>query len=456
MGSVDSLQKVAEIVEREFFKKTKFAVVCSAMSGTTDELFEIADFASNGDKKRAFEVFKKIKKRHFSVAKSFGVAETFNFSIEPIFEDLENLIRGLLLIHEVSSRSRACLAAFGEKLSTRLLAEILKTRALPAVQLDSDFVRTVNGNFENSEVDWVATRKFTLRALAFPLENGQIPVATGFFGRNEAGILTLLGRGGSDFSATILAKSLGWKTVEIWTDVDGFLSADPRIVKNPKLIRDIGFLESSELCFFGAKILHPKTIRPVIEAGGEVFIRNTFFPENPGTRIAQKVPADCHPFVSITTKKVGLFSVDIFGAKFRKSTVFSEIFTTADKLGVSIDAIAASEATISFCVEEKFLKNEKFTAAIQKIAPTEIQTDRTIICLVSPEQVRGRAGVAAELFDALRDAKISVELYSQNASELAQLVVVKTPDAVVAVRAIHDRVICGKCFLTNKFAIKNE
>ncbi len=444
MGNTESLEKVSNIIQENFKKNIQQVIICSAMSGVTDSLFAIGDLAEKGHLTAALKKFKIIKKRHFEVAKSFQVAETFRLSIDPVFSDLENLIKGLALIKELSPRSKASLTSFGERLSSRLLTEILKTKNIIAIQQDSDFIQTTGNNIYSDEIDWEKTKKNAKKVILPLLQNNQVPIVTGFFGKNPTGNIALLGRGGSDFSASIMAHTLEWKIVEIWTDVDGFLSADPRIVPEAKIIPEIGYTEISELCFFGAKVLHPKTIRPIIETGGEVWIKNTFSPKGKGTRIIKKTEKDYEYVLSIASKEVIMVALDIFGAPFAKNKVevLQNMFSITSHYKISIDVIASSEAQISFCFEAIDPKEQKaFIEDLTKIVPTVVYDNRTVIAVVSSPTVRGQIGYSTKIFSAISEARCNLEMYSQNASEISQLLVVKKEDAQKAIKSIHTKML---------------
>lgn len=444
MGSTPALKKVSEIIHEKIKKQENPIIVCSAMSNTTDNLLKIGNLAENWKTQEALTLLNELKQKHFEIAKKLNILENFQKQTTTIFENLENMVKGIGLIHELSDRSLAYLVSFGEKLSTRLLTELLKSKNLPAKQIDSTFIKTQGLNFCEDEIHWQKTEKEIDLHLKPEIKKGNIPIITGFFGTNGKKIISLLGRGGSDFSGAILTVCLKAKKLEIWTDVDGFLSADPRIVKDAQIINEIGFKEVSELCFFGAKVLHPKTIRPVIEKGGEVWIKNTFSPEKNGTKITKKAQKNPNAVVSISSKKVAMISLDIFATGKKKTQIYDELFSLAHRKDIFIDMIASSEAEISFCIEEKYLEKEPFFEALKKIIPSEISKNRTIICIVSPEDVKGQIGIATKIFQAISESKISVEMYTQNASEIAQLIVVKSKDAKHVIAKIHEKLVKNK------------
>lgn len=438
MGSVNSLEKVVSIIQDNLKNEICQVVTCSAMSQVTNKLIAIGELSEAGKVKKTQLLFEDIKNLHFEVALDFGVLDAFQAETESIWADLHDLFRGVAMIHELSDRSLAYLSSFGEKLSTRLLTAILNKENETAVQLDSHFVRTINGDYLEADIDWAQTKK-NIKKEVFPYLGQKVPIVTGFFGRNVENITALLGRGGSDYSAAILAVCLEIKTVEIWTDVDGFLSADPRIVADAYVIPEIGYTEASELCSFGAKVLHPKTIRPVIDFGGEVWIKNTFSAEKSGTKIIQETAETDQAVLSITSKDTSVFTLNLFGVKVGtpKSEVYCEIFKICNEFQACIDMVASSEAAVSFCLTPDWAKNEGFIKALKSVAPLTIAEYKTILCIVSPSHVKGRVGVAAGFFEALKDNQVSAEMYSQNNTEIAQLIVVEEADAKRSIQAIH-------------------
>jgi aspartate kinase len=440
---VDSLKNVVSILYENYTSDDLPIVVCSAVSGVTDHLLRIGKMAEQGKSDVIFQEFENLRVKHIMLAEHFGVEQVFIEQTKDLFIEYKNFVKGLALIGEFSAQSKASLSSLGERLSSRLLVEILKSQNLPAKQFDSFFIKTIRGEYLEADINWHETKIQIKKTIGLLLKKNIIPVVTGFFGMDDYQTIALLGRGGSDFSATILSLSLNIKNVEIWTDVDGFLSADPKLVKNARVIDEIGFSEVSELCFFGAKVLHPKTIRPVIENGGMVWIKNTFAPKKKGTRITKHGPPSSYPVLSITKKKVVHLSLDMFGVSMNKhkSDIFYELFSVIKKYRVCIDAIATSESMISFCLEEKFIKNSDFLQEINVVAPLEIRKDRVILCIVSPENVKGTSGILGKIFSALGEAGISIEMDSENATELTQLVVVKSDVAEQAVKVIHEKLI---------------
>lgn len=447
MGAIEPLKNIVRIIQENVENDISQVVVCSAIGGVTDTLLKIKPLAEAGKVNEALKVLETIQERHLRTASSFAVEDSFYENTHGLWEDLRNFIRGVCMIKEFSDRSHAYLLSFGERLSTRLLTKILKSKGVKAIQFDSFFIKTLDGCFIGAEIDWEETEKNVLEILEPLLEKKEVPIVTGFFGTNPQNIISLMGRGASDLSGAILAVSLRINVLEIWTDVDGFLSADPRLVENAGIIPEIGYEEIAELCFFGAKVLHPKTIRPVIEAGGNVYIKNTFAPEGRGTKILKADHIICPSVQAITSKRVAILLFDVFASTKAKRKIFYEFFAIVVQKDICIDAIASSEASISICIEEKYLEQVSFVKALKRIAPLEILEDREIICIVGSKDVKGKVGVASAFFDAISKANINIEMYSQSASEITQLAVVKAEDKAKAIFAVHKKMMRDQCLM---------
>jgi len=441
MGNADALTQVGQVLESNLAEGNAIIVTCSAMSGVTNMLIQTGELAEQWREDDALKLYIDIRQKHLETANSLGIRDNFEEMTRGLFQDLQNLIRGIGLIRELSERSKAYLLSFGERLSTRLLVSYLQHRGIRARQLDSNFIKTIGLNFTEDEVDWESTKKEAGSVLKAVMEEKEIPVITGFFGTNQQGVISLLGRGGSDLTGAILAVSMDIDILEIWTDVDGFLTSDPRIVKDARLIDEIGFQEASELCFFGAKVLHPKTIRPVIDRSGEVWIKNTFALDHPGTKITRKARQNRFAVISISSKNVGMVSLDLFSTQKSKRSILAELFALAERHEIYIDMIAASEAEVSFCLEEKHLDNRQFLDQFSLICPFSLKRDRSVICIVSPADVKGQIGVAGRIFSSIADSGVSVEMYSQNASEVAQLIVVKASETHKVIRDLHEKLV---------------
>ncbi len=443
MGSAESMNFINEIIQSNLDNGEEILLTCSALGGVTNTLIEFGGLAYSAKIEESILLFNQIKKIHFDIAAELKIRLEVEIETEELFSALYDMMQGIILIKEFSNRSRAYLLSFGERLSTRLLTIFLKTKKIDVQQFDSDFIRTKGLDYLKDEVDWDITNSQIKETILPFTSRNIIPIITGFWGVDSEGATRLLGRGGSDYSAAILAVGLNISKVEIWTDVNGFLSADPRIVKDANIINEIGFQEASELCFFGAKVLHPKTIRPVIENKGEVWIKNTFSPNNIGTKITKFAKESHKPVISISSKEVEMITLDLFATSKVKSVVLDEVFQLSYQKEIHIDMLALSEAQVSFCIEYNQSKFQDFLDKLYKICPFYHKTNRSIICIVSPKEVKGQIGVAGKIFASISESNVSVDMYSQNASEIAQLVVVKTIDTKKVIQNIHENLVVG-------------
>jgi aspartokinase/homoserine dehydrogenase 1 len=294
VGDASRIQKVVEII-REASRASDLVVVVSAMSGVTNELVEAATQSEAGKRDSVETIFAELRSRHHAVAgaliHSVPMRSRFDGEVERVFQEGERLCRDTALLRELTLRARDSISSLGERLSAPLLAAALAECGASSEAIEATELVITDSCHGAAEPKMEATRKKCESRLRPLLQRGVIPVVTGFIGATPEGVLTTLGRGGSDYSATIVAASLDADEVTIWTDVDGMMTADPRLVPNAATIPEISYREAAELAHFGAKVLHPKTLSPVTRCGIPVWIRNTFAPGRPGTRITPIGPS---------------------------------------------------------------------------------------------------------------------------------------------------------------------
>jgi aspartokinase/homoserine dehydrogenase 1 len=283
------IESVSEIVSSAA-RSSDVVVVVSAMSGVTNKLMEAATFAERGSSRQVAGIFRELRAQHEQVAgaliSSSAERNSIARNMNRLFHEGEYLCQAALLAKQLTPRTRDSIASLGERLSAPLVAAALAERALKSDAIAATDLILTDANFGSADPHMDLTRERCESRLRPLLRQGIIPVVTGFIGATAEGALTTLGRGGSDYSATILGAALGADEVIIWTDVDGILTADPRLVPNACTIPEISYREATDLAYFGAKVLHPKTLRPVMDSGTPVWIRNSFAPEQPGTRIS--------------------------------------------------------------------------------------------------------------------------------------------------------------------------
>src|SRR5260370_11581592 len=290
VADAECIRRAAQIVARASLEGAVLVVV-SAMSGVTNQLILAARQAADGDETKSREIAAALHNQHGAVVSDLIEDEVRNShaasELEQISGEVTTLCRGIALLRELTPRTLAIVSGIGERLSARLMAGALNELGVPSEAIEATEVIITDDDYEQAEPLMDQVRERASARLRPMLAAGVTPVVTGFIGATVDGTLTTLGRGGSDYSATTIGVALEADEIIIWTDVDGVLSTDPRLVPEARLLREISYNEAAELAYFGAKVLHPKTLRPVAEAGIPVWIRNSFSPETPGTRITQ-------------------------------------------------------------------------------------------------------------------------------------------------------------------------
>src|ERR1700730_12614965 len=290
VGDAQCIRRAAQIVATAA-RRTQVIAVVSAMGGVTNRLINAAQTSERGDEQAATVVTNELRAQHASAISALVQDSTRRAHVtaetESILQEVTNLCRGTALLRELTPRTLDAISSAGERLSARLLAASLCELGTASVAVDATELIVTSNEHGQAEPLMDETRERASKRLMPLLSGGKVPVVTGFIGATAEGILTTLGRGGSDYSATILGAALDATEIIIWTDVDGVLSADPRLVPEARLLREISYAEAAELAYFGARVLHPKTLRPVAEAGIPVWIRNSFSPEKLGTKITR-------------------------------------------------------------------------------------------------------------------------------------------------------------------------
>ena len=437
MGSVDALRDVLNIV-KSYDKKQ--VIVVSAMSGVTDILLEATKAALAGQRKKVKETIESLLIRHTEIVEKMikgekNRAETIKY-FEKVLSGLSGFLKAIEELGELSMRSRNTIMAVGERLSARMLAGILEDLEHPAEQLDLE--KAVPHKFKKADHDfYIFTEKIFAQKVKKILAKNKTPVVTGYFGWVPGGMLDSVGRGYSDYCAALIAAGAKAESLEIWTDVSGILTADPRKVPNTKILDEISSEAAAELAHFGAKVIHPQSIHPAIRARIPVWIKNTFHPRDRGTEILYKVKNPKHVIASITSKK-GVTSVSI--ASFRMLMQYgflAKIFNVFAKYEIPIDVVSTSEVSVSVTIED----DSKLKEIIQELSPVakiSVHPKKAIVCLVG-NGIYKRKGVAGDIFTALGKTGISIDQISQGASEINITLVVDEKDADKAVAVLHKK-----------------
>ncbi len=371
-----------------------------------------------------------------------------------LVEEFTNLCGAIHVLGEASPRALDTVAVLGERLNARLVASALTAAGVKAQYIEANTLIITDAKFQGANPDFKATKKKAPKILKKVLSAGRIPVVTGFMAATAKGITTTLGRGGSDYSAAILGTSLDAAEVWIWTDVEGVMTADPRLVPDAKTIPDLSYREVAELAYFGAKVLHPKTIRPVIEAGIGLRIGNTFAPEKPGTRVVEALKVEKNGQVKAVTAIRGQRLVTIEGrGMLGVPGVAARAFGAVAATGTSVILItqASSEQSICFSVTSDAVPmviaelEATFAAELSQRDIDRIwATDENVIVTVVGAGLIHTPGIAGKIFTALGDKGVNVIAIAQGSTEVAVSMVVDDRDAECAVQALHDLIVNRK------------
>jgi aspartate kinase len=413
-------------------------VVVSAMAKVTDGLLAMAAAAGKGDSDKAVELCHQLRERHFTTAGELlgtGLYTELHKILHSEFESLEQLLRGISAVGELTPRTSDYVVSFGERLSSIIITAAFVERDIQATLLDARKVIITDGQHGRA-IPQVDEINHQLQILAQPLlAAGRVLVMGGFIGSTREGITTTIGRGGSDFSAALAGAGLNAERIEIWTDVDGMKTTDPRICPDAHRIKIISFDEAAELAYFGAKVLHPATVLPAVEKNIPVLVLNSRNPTNEGTRIVARTPKSKALFKAIAAKQ-RITIIEIVAARMLMAHGFlAKVFEIFDRHKCAIDIVSTSEVSISVTVDS----NEAvpaITADLEKLAYVKFSGRQAIICLVG-ESIRERPGVAAQVFDAMKE--INVRMISQGASELNMSFVIEESDVPAAIKTLHAR-----------------
>jgi aspartate kinase len=416
----------------------KPVVVVSALAKVTDGLLGIATAASSGALAHALKTLRHLKQRHLLVlgglAKGKVEAEA-KADIQAHFETMQQVLKGVAALGELSPRTLDNVVSLGELLSSRMVTAAFQSHGLDAVLVDSRQCIVTDDNFTRALPLFEQTNERLRETVKPLLTQRKVPVMAGFLAATQEGIPTTLGRGGSDFSAAIVGAALGASRIEIWTDVEGMMTTDPRICPEAHRIEAIGFDEASELAYFGAKVLHPATLIPAVEKNIPVFVLNSRNPESKGTCIRARAPKSRTPFRAIAAKK-GVKVINVRSPRMLMAHGFLRgLFEIFDRHAISADLVSTSEVSVSIA----FDGSRDVSAAVEelkRLGKVEVEKDKAIICLVG-ENVRGKVGMAASVFAAAARANINLHMISQGASEINISFVVEEQDVVEAVRQLH-------------------
>lgn len=445
VGSSKNINNVINILEN-YSKSGSVACVVSAVGGITDKLLLAGKEAQN--KNEAFiDVFNTIKVSHVNIVKELipNNNETVLAFVEDKLNDLKNLLDGIFLINELSPKTSDKLVSFGELLSSFIIAETMKSRGLSAERKNSQELVITNSNFTKAEVNYNITNKNI--SDYFNSSNQKITILPGFVSKSVNGEQTTLGRGGSDFTAAIIAAALNVEQLEIWTDVSGMFTTNPKVVKHAYPIKEISYQEAMELSHFGAKVLYPPTVQPVLNLEIPIHIKNTLEPEDVGTIISNKVTNGNTPVKGISNiGNIALLTLE--GSGMVGIPGFSKrLFETLsqEKINIILITQASSEHSICLGIESKdaLAAKEVIDAtfeneiALNKIEPILIEEGLSIVALVG-DNMKNHQGISGKLFSALGKNNVNVRAIAQGASEKNISVVILEKDVKKALNVLHE------------------
>ncbi|HVC48499.1 MAG TPA: lysine-sensitive aspartokinase 3 [Terracidiphilus sp.] len=429
-----AIARTASIVAGRLAQGKHPVVVVSALARVTDQLLRAATCAANGDRTGSLALSSRLRARHRDTAcallKDAGPMVTY---IDQKFDALDEVLRGLAAILELTPRISDLVVSYGERISSRIVAAAFAEAGIQAAHVDAREVIITNSHFQKAAPIDSTIEKRTAEKLLPLIDAGQVPVLGGFIASDEEGITTTLGRGGSDFTAALIGGVLAADAIEIWTDVNGIMTCDPRVCPDALRVKVISFEEAAELAYFGAKVLHPATILPAVRKNIPVLVLNSRNPQNEGTRITSLAPHCKSPFKSIAVKKK-LSIIDVVASRMLMTHGYlKEIFTIFDKHKCPVDMVSTSEVSVSLTVDSND-KLPAIAADLSQLADVKYEGRKALVCMVG-EDIRGQNGIAAQVFSAIRH--INVRMISQGASEINMSFMIDEDDADEAVRSLH-------------------
>ena len=417
-------------------------VVVSAMAKVTDQLAELAAAALAANREAAAALLGGLQARHREALAGLGGDADTGAAVEHLFAELGDLVRGIAAVGELTGRTRDAVMSFGERLSPLLVRVALRRAGLRPQLLDARQVIVTDEQFTHALPLYAESQRQVDERVTPALADGAVPLLGGFLAGTRQGVGTTLGRGGSDFSAAILGALLGAQRIEIWTDVDGMLTADPRLCAGARRIKAISFQEAAELAYFGAKVLHPSTLLPAMHSGVPVWVLNSraWLPGPPdgartGTRIATRAPKTTAPFKCISCKR-RIVVVEVISTRMLQAHGFLKaIWDVFAEHRCPVDMVSTSEVSVSLTIADPSALPD-IADALGKFADVRCAGRQAILCLVG-ENLRDTPGLAGQVFAAL--GELNVRMISQGASEINIGLVVDDDDVPEAMQRLHAR-----------------
>lgn len=451
VGSPEAIDQVIDIVRRNLDRGDRVTVIVSAMGGVTNMLLKSVDAAIAGDKWSYLSLSNDIRDKHEDAVniliKPGPLREALLAEIAEICNSHFELCEAINILGEATERIRDSIISYGERLSSRVIAAAMQAQGIQARAVDSTEFIITNDDYGDAEPLWDVTERRIQERLKPVIDSGVTPIITGFIGATPDGIITTLGRGGSDFSAAIFAAYLGADELTIWTDVDGVMTTDPRIDRRARVLPYVSYSEVGELAFYGAKVLHPKTVQPIISREIPMRVRNTFNPDHPGTRIGAETAISDTVIKAVTAiRNVSMLTVSGKGM-LGVPGIAGRTFLATARAGASILLISQSSSEQSFCFTVVNDQARGVQAEVESELAHEIQQKdvdgidvmgNVVIVTVVGSGMRGTPGVAGRVFTTLGNHGINVISIAQGGSECSISFVIDEHNLSKAVQCLHD------------------
>ncbi len=434
VGDVAAFERVFQIVSTQSAKQP--VVVVSAMTKVTDALLAAFEIAKKGDFAEAFLSLEPHFERHSAVSRHFitdGRPNAFGGELDLARGELSDLLMRVSRRSLPLSMLKDAIVSYGEQLSSRLLAEVLKAKGVKARQVDARRLIVTDDEYGAAQPIWDETEKLIQLELGPIIDDAEVPIMGGFIAANRGGETTTLGRGGSDYSAAMVAAALRAGELQIWTDVTGVMTCDPRICAEARTIPVLSYEEAAELAYFGAKVLHPKTIKPAVDHAIPVRVCNTFEPDAIGTMVLADSAVVPNKIKSIAHKK-NITILRITSARMLGSYGFmSALFQVFERFRTVIDVISTSEVSVALTLDNT-AELDKIVTELQRLGDVEVESGYAVVCVVG-EGLRASTGLASQVFSTIED--VNVALISHGASSVNLTFVIKEENAADVIKKLH-------------------
>mmetsp|Transcript_9485 Transcript_9485/g.14104 ORF Transcript_9485/g.14104 Transcript_9485/m.14104 type:complete len:560 (-) Transcript_9485:106-1785(-) len=442
LANAERVDHVANLIKRQIsIGYNVRAVVCSAMGKTTNSLLSAGDFALEGRVN-----IDALRTLHVAAINEFGLSDNVKNEVLGLLDECESLLNGVRLLQELSPKSLDQLVSYGERCSVRIMAARLNQLGVPAAAYDAWEVGIhTNSNFGDALLLDDTPDKIAA-AFSNRVDPSVVAIVTGFIGHDPKGRITTLGRGGSDLTATSIGAACNLDEIQVWKDVDGILTTDPRLVENAIPVPAVTYDEASELAYFGAQVLHPIAMQPAMKKGVMVRVKNSYNPSHPGTVITKEKESVPNSLVTAITFKRNVQMVDIVSTRMLGAYGFlSKVFAAFEKHKLSVDVLASSEVSVSVTLDKKsrIEENDEILDDLSPIANILVKPNRSILTLIA--DVDKSSQVLASVFSSFSRMGIKVQMLSQGASKVNISFVVKDEDLDFAVKNLHKCFFEGNC-----------